>query len=181
MVQTSSSGRRADDPSRLLPWLRQRSPLFARVDDATAAQLFALSSVRKEARGVILARQDVAPSHLFIVVEGTLVIRVTSNKIVRELFSYELGAVAGLLALVDSLPSPYEIAAVSSCQVIAIDVLKLAQLTAAYHPTAMALHAAFTPELVAHLRDLDLRVTKLAQRKNASIAGSGETFRRDDR
>lgn len=169
------------DPARLLPWLRERNPLFGRLDDQAARHLFQLATLRKELRGRVLAKQDERASHLFVVIEGTVVMRVVHNKVVRELSSYEPGDVAGLLPLIDQLPSPYELTAVSNVEVIAIDTMKLAQLTAAFHPVAMALLTAFTPGLVAHLRDLDSRIAKLALRKNASVAGSSETFGRGDR
>ncbi|MSP92918.1 MAG: cyclic nucleotide-binding domain-containing protein [Myxococcales bacterium] len=174
-------GRRNEDPVRLLPWLRERSQFFARVDEALALQLFAMASLRTEARGKVLQKQEDRPQHVYIVVEGTLVIQVVRNKVVRELASYGPGDMANLLALIDQQPSPYEVVAVTNAQFIAIDAQKIAMYSACFHPVAMNLLQALTPVLVGHLRDLDVRASRLVQRRSASVTGSGQTFRRDDR
>lgn len=182
MMQTTPlAPRRRDDPARLLPWLRDHNPLFTRLPDDVTHTLLTLATVRSEIRGTVLTEQDAHPTRLFIVIEGNVVMRVHRNKLTRELFSYAPGEVAGLLVLLDQGQAPYELVAATNVQVIAIDARKLAQLTAAYHPAALALLHALTPLLIQHLRDLDLRVVKLAQRMTASLSGSGETFRRDDR
>jgi CRP-like cAMP-binding protein len=176
----TSVGRRGEDPAHFLPWLREHNPFFASMDDRVARQLFSFAEVRLEQRGKVLQQQDQRPLHVYVVIEGTLVLRVVRNKILRELFSYGPGDFANLLALIDQQPSPYEVVAVTNAQFVAFDVVRLAMFTACYHPLSMSLHEALTPALVNHLRDLHQRVVKLAQRKNASVAGTGQTFRRDE-
>lgn len=175
------AGRRANDPSRLLPWLRNKSPFFKSISNEDAETLFRMAVLRSEPRGRVLAAQGERSRQLHVVIEGTLIMRVASKGVTRELFSYGSGEVAGLLALVDQLPAPYEIVAATACQIISIDAMDLGRHQAAYHPAAMAILRAFMPTIVEHLHELDLRAFKIAQRKNASLAGSGETFRRDDR
>lgn len=181
MAGPESTTLRADDPSRLLPWLKGRSPIFARMDDRVARGLFALSTLRIEPRGATLIKQGERADALYIVIEGTLVTRVAYNKMTRDLFSHSPGEVAGLLGMFDQEPSPYEVYAVAQTQVVAVDLRKLWMYAAAYHPMAMAIHAAFTPALTAHLVEMDLRAGKMAQRKNASVAGTGEGFLRGER
>jgi len=181
MAGPESTSRRNDDPSRLLPWLKGRSAVFAKVDDRVARGLFALSSLRNEARGVTLIKQGERADILLVVIEGTLVTRVAYNKMTRDLFSHAPGEVAGLLGMFNQEPSPYEVVTVSQAQVVAVDLRKLWMYAAAYHPMAMAIHAAFTPALTAHLVEMDLRAGKMAQRKNASVAGTGEGSLRGER
>ncbi len=181
MVDIHTASRRREDPARLLPWLRGRNPIVASLSDEVTRTLLSLTAVRTEPRGRVLAAQDKRSPSVFIVIEGNVVMRVQRNKLVRELFSYTPGEVAGLLALLDQGEAPYELVAATNVQVLSIDANRLAQLTAAFHPDAMALLDALTPLLIQHLRDLDQRVVKLAQRLTASLSGSGETFRRDDR
>lgn len=182
MLEAKQHLKRAhDDPARFLPWLRGRNGSFAQMSDQAAATLFSLASVRDEMRASALTVQDEPARHLYIVISGKVLMRVQRNKLVRELAAYGPGEIAGLLSLVDQRPPPYELVTAGPAQLIAIDVMKLAQLRAAYHPDVTTLFQALTPILVQHLHDLDLRVEKLAQRLNASLSGSGETFRRDDR
>jgi CRP-like cAMP-binding protein len=128
--------RRRDDPARLLPWLRDHNPIFARLGNDVTHTFLSLAVVRNEFRGTVLCEQDTLANQLFVVVEGNVVMRVQRNKLTRELFSYTPGDVAGLLALLDQRESPYELVASTNVQVLAIDARKLAQLTAAFHPAA---------------------------------------------
>lgn len=181
MVDMHPAPRRRDDPARLLPWLRDRNPIVARLSNEVTHTLLGLTTVRTEPRGTVLAAQDQRSRSVFVVIEGNVVMRVHRNKLVRELFSYTPGQIAGLLSLLNQGEAPYELVAATHVQLLSIDANRLAQLTAAFHPDAMALLDALTPLLIQHLRDLDQRVVKLAQRLTASLSGSGETFRRDDR
>lgn len=180
MAEPDKQSPRANDPSRLLPWLRGRSAVFSELDDRVARGLFALSSLRVELRNTVLVEQGQRADLLFIVVEGTLVTRVRYNGMVRDLFSHGPGDVAGLLGMYDQEPAPYEIAAVSNAQLVAVDLRKLWMYAAALHPMAMAIHAAFTPALAAHLVDLDERAVRMAQRKNAAVATTGDGFLRGE-
>ncbi len=107
--------------------------------------------------------------------------RVTSQGIAREVFAHGPGEICGMLNLLDPQPAPYEVVASSDCELILLDVIRLARLRACFHPTGLALISAFLQELVDHLRSLDLRTAQLAVRKNAGVRGTGQTFRRDDR
>jgi CRP-like cAMP-binding protein len=144
-------------------------------------QLMVGGVTRKMARDELLLAQDARADRLFIVISGTVAVRVTRGGVSRELMDYNTGEVAGLLALVDQRPAPYELRAAAPGEIIAVDANRLARLRAAFHPVGMAVLDAFTPMLVEHLRQLDERVVRLAQRKNVSVSGSGQTFRRDDR
>ena len=180
MAEPDKHGPRANDPARMLPWLRSRSPVFADLDDRVAKGLFALSTLRVELRGTVLVEQGRRADLLFIVIEGALVTRVHHNGMVRELFSHAPGDVAGLLGMYDQEPAPYEIATVSNAQLVTVDLRKLWMYAAALHPMAMAIHAAFTPALAAQLADLDERAVGLEQRKNAAVHTTGEGFLRGE-
>ena len=177
----SESSRRARDPRRFIPWLRERNPVFARMSDEEMNALFKHAEVRKFSRGTVAQKQDQPAENAFVVIDGTLTVRVTKGGIVRELFSYEQGEIAGLMSFVDEGFTPYEIYSATNTEVICIDVKRVAQLRAAYHPTGLAILGSVMPLLVEHLLELDKRCLKLAKRKNASTRGSGETFRRGER
>ncbi|MEY3013256.1 MAG: hypothetical protein RIT45_1991 [Pseudomonadota bacterium] len=173
--------RRADDPTRFIPWLRDHSPAFQAIPASVLQHLFERGQTLKTERDELLLQQGHRAERMFVVISGTLTMRVERNGIIRELTSYGPGEVAGLLALVDQRDSPYEIRAASEAEVVAVDARYIAQLRAAYHPTGMVVLDAFMPMLVEHLRQLDDRAVRLAARKSASMSGSGQTFRRDDR
>ncbi|GEM_PF-3457855 len=177
----SESSRRARDPRRFIPWLRERNSVFARMSDEEMNALFEHAEVRRFSRGTIVQRQGLPAEHAFVVVDGTMTVRVTKTGIVRELFSYEQGDIAGLMSFVDEGPTPYEIYSATNTESICIDVKRVAQLRAAYHPTGLAILSSVMPLLVEHLMELDARCLKLAKRKNAATRGSGETFRRGER
>ena len=179
--QPQSASRRGQDATRLLPWLQERNKTFARMPQEVLAELFGHAEVRRYSRGAAIQEQGQPATHAYVVTEGTVTIRVKRTGIIRELFSYEPGEVAGLLAFVDQQMALYEIYSSTNSEVIRIDTRRLAQLRAAFHPMAMSVLDAFMPMLVEHLRELDKRCVKLAARKNASIHGSGQKFRRDDR
>ncbi len=179
--QSRVGGRREKDATRLVPWLQERNPTFSHMSAEVLRELFGGAEVRRYSRGAVVQSQDEMATHAYVVVEGTITVRVKRAGITRELFSYELGDVAGLLAFVDQQVTPYEIFASTNTEVIRIDTRRVACLRAAFHPMAIAVLDAFMPMLVDHLRELDKRCVKLAARKNASIQGSGQKFRRDDR
>lgn len=176
-----SATRRDQDPTRLVPWLQERNKTFSYMPDAVLQELFGHAEMRRYSRGAPIQEQDQPAAYAYVVTEGTVTVRVKRAGITRELFSYEPGEVAGLLAFVDQQVTPYEIFSSTNSEVIRINTRRLAQLRAAFHPLAMAVLDAFMPMLVEHLRELDKRCLKLAARKNASIHGSGQKFRRDDR
>ncbi len=177
----SASSRREKDPKRFIPWLRERNAMFARMSDAEMNALFEHAEVRRFSRGTIVQQQGEPAESSFVVIEGTMTVRVTKSGIVRELFSYEQGLIAGLMSFVDEGPTPYEIYSATNTEAICIDIKRVAQLRAAYHPTGLAILGSVMPLLVEHLLELDKRCLKLAKRKNASTHGSGETFRREER
>jgi CRP-like cAMP-binding protein len=177
----SESSRRARDPRRFIPWLRERNAVFARMSDAEVNALFRHAEVRKYSRGTVAQPQAEPAENAFVVIDGTLTVRVTNNGIVRELFSYEQGEIAGLMSFVDEGSTPYEVYSATNTEIICINVKRVAQLRAAYHPTGLAILGSVMPLLIEHLQELDKRALKLAKRKNASTRGSGETFRRGER
>lgn len=176
----SESSRRARDPRRFIPWLRERNPVFARMSDEEMNALFKHAEVRRFSRAAIVQRQGDPAEHAYVVVEGTLTVRVSKSGIVRELFSYEEGDIAGLMSFVDEGPTPYEIFSATNTEAICIDIKRVAQLRAAYHPTGLAILSSVMPLLVEHLQELDKRCLKLAKRKNAATRGTGQTYRRDE-
>ncbi len=173
--------RRADDPTRFIPWLRDRNPSLARIPVRTIEALFEGAVSKKVKRDEVLQRQGQRADRAFVVISGTLALRLESNGVNRELLSYTTAEVASLLALVDQGPCPYEVRASVDGEVVAIDAWRLAQLCAAYHPSGVAMLDTFLPLLTEHLRQLDERCVRLAARKNASMRGSGQTVRRDGR
>lgn len=177
----SESSRRARDPRRFIPWLRERNAVFARMSDAEMNALFEHAEVRRFSRGTIAQAQGEPAENAYVVIDGTLTVRVTKTGIVRELFSYEQGEIAGLMSFVDEGPTPYEIYNATNTEAICIDVKRVAQLRAAYHPTGLAILGSVMPLLVEHLLELDKRCLKLAKRKSASTRGTGETLRRGER
>ena len=179
--QSRTGTRREQDPTRLVPWLQERNRTFSHMSADVLRELFGHAEVRRYSRGAVVQTQDEPATHAYVVTEGTITVRVKRTGITRELFSYEPGDVAGLLAFVDQQVTPYEIFSSTNTEVIRIDTRRIARLRAAFHPLAMSVLDAFMPMLVEHLRELDKRCVKLAARKNASIHGSGQKFRRDDR
>ncbi len=176
----SESSRRARDPRRFIPWLRERNSVFARMSDEEMNALFEHAEVRRYSRGTSVQRQGEPAENAFVVVDGTMTVRVKKGGIVRELFSYEEGEIAGLMSFVDEGATPYDVYSATNTEVICIDVKRVAQLRAAYHPTGLAILSSVMPLLVEHLQELDKRCLKLAKRKNASTRGSGQTYRRDE-
>lgn len=176
-----SATRREQDPTRLVPWLQERNKAFSRMNDTVLRELFGHAEIRRYTRGTMVQAQDEPSCYAYVVTEGTLTVRVNRSGITRELFSYEPGEVTGLLSFVDQEKAPFEIYSSTNSEVIRIDTRRVAQLRAAFHPVATAVLDAFMPLLVEHLRELDKRCIKLAARKNASMHGSGQKFRRDDR
>ncbi|MCB9739648.1 MAG: Crp/Fnr family transcriptional regulator [Deltaproteobacteria bacterium] len=173
--------RRRDDPTRFIPWLRDHSPAFQSIPAAVLQQFFERSEIVSCKRDDSLLEQGQRADRIFVVISGTVTVRVERGGIIRELMSYGPGEVAGLLALVDQRDAPYEIRAASETEVVAVDARYMAQLRAAFHPTGMVVLDAFMPMLVEHLRQLDDRAIRLAARKSAAMSGTGQTFRRDDR
>lgn len=173
--------RSATDPSRLLPWLRRANPIFQQLSDKDAMGLFAISTLRDEARGRYLQRLSEVPANAFIVISGTVALRVMIKGMVRDLFGYGEGQIAGLVGLVDRSPAPYELVTVGDTQVIALDTLKFSQLTAAFHPTSTGFLNALAPTMAYHLHELQGRILRELTRGESMVAGSGETFGRGDR
>ena len=185
MAKTPISGsyppRRADDPTRFIPWLRDRNSAIGRISPRLLKTFFEGAHTQRVKRDAVLLEQGAPARQLFILISGTATVRIQSNGIWRELLSYNSGELAGLLALVDQGPSPYEIRAAVDTELVAVDAWRVARLCAAYHPSGVAIIDAFLPMLTDHLRQLDERAVRLAARKNASMRGSGATIRRDDR
>ncbi len=173
--------RSATDPSRLLPWLRRANPIFQQLSDRDAAGLFSICTLKDEARGRYLQRLSEVPASTFIVISGTVALRVMIKGMVRDLFGYGEGQIAGLIGLIDRSPVPYELVTVGDTQVIVIDTLKFSQLTAAFHPTSTAFLTALQPVMAAHLNELQTRILRELTRGASMVAGSGETFGRGDR
>lgn len=181
MVKQPLSSRRDQDATRLHPWLRERNTAIGAMSNEVGLELLKRGDVRKFARNSVVQEQGTPAQWLYIVTDGTLTVRVHSEGIYRELFSYQAGDTAGLLALVDQRDTPYQVYASTNVEVIRIDADYLAQLRAAYHPLATQVLYAFMPMITEHQQELDNRAARLAARKNASVVGSGQTFRRDDR
>ncbi len=180
-MRKSSENRRAKDPNRLIPWLQERNRTFRQMSIRALKGMFEEADVKRYARGSLVQAQDKRAHHAYIVTDGTMTVRVNNEGIYRELFNYQPGEMAGLLALVDQHISPYEVYAATDAEAIRINARHLAQLRAAYHPTALEVMRAFMPMFVAHLRALDKRCIKLAARKSASVHGTGQTIQRGDR
>jgi CRP-like cAMP-binding protein len=179
---TSGSFRRVErEPARLVPWLRGQGRAFADMDESDVSRLLADAEVRRYSRDVVVQAQNAHADRMYVVIEGTLAIRVRSGGVVREVMSFGPAEIAGLLAFLDPQPAPYEIVAATDCEVICVDVDRLSQYRAALHPDGVLLSQALLGPLTSHLRALDERAVKLAVRKSAVTAGSGETFRRDER
>ena len=177
----SSKNRRAKDPKRLIPWLQERNRTFRKMSIRALNGMFAKADVKRYARGSLVQQQDIRADHAYIVTDGTMTVRVNNDGIYRELFNYQPGEMAGLLALVDQHNSPYEVYAATDAEAIRLNVKHLSQLRAAYHPTALEVMNAFMPMFVEHLRALDKRCIKLAARQSASVHGTGQTVQRSDR
>ena len=165
--------RRTDDPKRFIPWLRGSNAAFGAIPPSVLEQLFETAKTIDAKRDQILLPQDARATHLFIVISGNVAIRVKRGQIARELIGCGPGEVAGLLAMVDQGPSPYEIRTVTEAQVVAVDVVRVAMLRAAFHPVGVAVLDAFMPMLIEHMRQLDERIVRLAARKSAGMKGSG--------
>ncbi|MCO4760687.1 MAG: Crp/Fnr family transcriptional regulator [Myxococcales bacterium] len=180
-MESRLRSRRDKDATRLIPWLQQRNEAIKTMGQDAAHELLSHAQVRRYSRNTVIQEQHTPATWLYIVTEGTITVRVESEGIYRELFSYEPGQAAGLLALLDQRDASYQIYASRDCEVVRIDTDHLAQLRAAFHPLAIKVLYAFMPMLTDHQRELDDRAAKLAARKNASVVGSGQTFRRDDR
>ena len=173
--------RRDQDATRLIPWLKSRNEAIVAMGDRAATELLTHAQVRRYSRNSVVQEQETAATWLYIVTEGTITMRVETAGIFRELFSYEAGETAGLLALLDQRDTPYQIFASRDAEVIRIDTDHLAQLRAVFHPLAIRIIYSFMPMITEHQRLLDDRVARLAARKNASVVGSGQTFSRVDR
>ena len=173
--------RRDQDATRLVPWLAERNEAIRAMGTEAATELMKHAQVRRHARNSVIQQQGTPATWLYIVTEGTVTVRVHSMGIYRELFSYEAGQTAGLLALVDQSDAPYEVYASRDAEVVRIDADHLARLRAVFHPLAMKVLYAFMPQLIEYQRQLEDRAARLAARKNASVVGSGQTFSRVDR
>jgi CRP-like cAMP-binding protein len=159
---------RRDHPSRFLPWLRDRNPLFAPLPEAAARLLFELSTWRIEPRSCVLAAADQPSVQAFIVIDGVVVQRVTRGPRTRELGSHGPGQVAGAIAFLDQRPAPFELASHGPAQLIVVDAFKVAQMAAAFQPDATALLWALAPLWTNYHRDLVHRMGQLRQRVTVS-------------
>ncbi len=180
-MRSDSKNRRAKDPTRLIPWLQERNRTFRKMSMSALKGMFEEADVKRYSRGSLVQSQDQRAFYAYVVTDGTMTVRVNNNGIYRELFNYQPGEIAGMLALVDQHVSPYEVYSATNSEAIRINARHLARLRAAYHPTAIEVMSAFMPVLVAHLRALDKRCIKLAARKSASVHGTGQTIQRGDR
>jgi len=181
MASPTYQTRSATDPSRLLPWLRRANPIFQQLSDKDAAGLFAISTLRNEPHGRYLQRLSEVPANTFIVISGTVALRVLFKGMVRDLFGYGEGQIAGAVGLIDRSPAPYELVTVDDTQVIAIDTWKFSQLTAAFHPTSTGFLNALAPTMATQLHELQGRILRELARGASIVTGSGETFGRGDR
>ncbi len=166
----ASRSRRAGDPTRLLPWLRDKNKRFGQFSDADCDAMFRFASLHRVEAGTILQAIDGAPTACFAITSGALVVRVRRpNGAIRELDRHGPGDLVGILSLVDSGPSPYEILAASAVELIAFEADQLAQYAAALHPDALAAIKAWTPLLIEHLRSIQTRVARLAGVRTARL------------
>ena len=166
----AAASRRAQDPTRLLPWLRDKNKRFKALTDAETGAMFAFASLQRVSLNTVLQEFDAPPTACFCVTEGAIVVRVRRpNGSIRELDRFGPGELCGILALVDAQPSPYEIVAASNAEVVAFEADKLAQFVAAYDPTALAAVAAWMPIIAEHFRAIQQRVAKLSSTKRAKI------------
>ena len=173
--------RRDQDATRLIPWLTTRNEAIRDMGVPAATELLSHAQVRRYSRNSVIQEQNTPATWLYIVTEGTITVRVESEGIHRELFSYEAGQTAGLLSLLDQREAPYQVFASRDAEAVRIDTDHLARLRAVFHPVATRVLYAFMPMLVEHQREIDDRSARLAARKNASVVGSGQTYSRDDR
>ena len=165
-----SLSRRAGDPTRLLPWLRDKNKRLGQLSDADCDAVFRFASLHRVEAGTILQAVDGAPTACFAITSGAIAVRVRrSNGAMRELDRYGPGDLVGLLSLIDSRPSPYEILAASAVELIAFEADQLAQYAAALHPDALAAIHAWTPLLIEHLRSIQTRVARLAGVRTARL------------
>lgn len=163
----ASQSRRAGDPTRLLPWLRDKNKWFSGLSDADAGSIFRFASLHRVEANTVLQAFDAAPTAAFALTSGTIVMRVRKhNGGMRELDRFGAGDVVGLLALVDGNPALYELVAASVVEVIAFEADQLAQFAAAFHPEALAAIRAWQPLVIDHLRTTQHRVARLGSARH---------------
>ncbi len=162
-LAAAGASRRAGDATRLLPWLRDKNKRFRALTDAECDAMFRFASLHRLDANTVIQPADRPPTACFAITSGSVVMRVRrSNGAFRELDRFGAGEVVGLLALVDSRPSPYEILATTTVEVIAFEADRMAQFAAALHPDALAAVKAWTPFLIDHLRSVQQRVARLS-------------------
>ena len=175
----AAQSRRAADPTRLLPWLRDKNKRVRDIDPTLLQAMFFFASLQRVPANTIVQPLDAPPTACFAVVEGALVSRgLRANGALREVDRTGPGELVGLLALVDPRPSPYEIVAATACELITFEADKLGQYLAALHPTAMLALQGWTPILVDHLRTVQHRLSRLsAARRNKVEARDDDAWR----
>ena len=162
--------RRAADPTRLLPWLRDKNKRFKTLTPEECDAMFRFASLHRLEANTILQPLDAPPTACFAIITGAIVARIRRpNGSFRELDRFGPGEVVGLLALVDGGPSPYEIQAASAVEVIAFEADKLAQFVAAMHPDALLALRGWTPMLIDYLRTVQQRVARLSTARRSRI------------
>lgn len=165
-----ASSRRAADPTRLLPWLRDKNKRFKALDDRTLTAMFSFASLHRVTAQTVVQPVDAAPTACFVVTEGSLAIRGRRpNGAVREIDRFGPADVVGLLALLDGKPSPYEIIALTNAELIAFEADKLAQHLAALHPTALLALQGWMPMIIDHLRNVQQRLARLAASRKGKV------------
>jgi len=169
------AGNPPDPRIEALNWLCAHSVGFHGLARRRGA-LLELATVQMVRRDAVLSPQDRRPAGLFAVLEGRVAARIRcqgpkGGTVVRELGQWEAGETAGLLALVSCAPMPFELAASEPGRVLHLDGRALGQLRAAFHPLALALAEAFTPELIAWMRSLDRRACIVAEQKQRRVSG----------
>lgn len=166
----AAGSRRAADPTRLLPWLRDKNRRFRDVDPAHLQAMFVFASLQRVPANTIVQPFEAAPTACFAVVEGTLVTRgQRANGSMREIERAGPGELIGLLALADTRPSPYEIVAATTAELITFESDKLGQYLAALHPTALQALQGWMPMLIDHLRTVQQRLARLAASKRSRV------------
>ncbi len=150
--------------------MRDKNKRFKALSAAECDAIFRFASLHRVEANTVLQPLGAPPTACFAITSGAVVVRIRRpNGSFRELDRFGPGEVVGLLALVDGQPSPYEIQAASTAEVVAFEADQLAQYAAALHPDALAAIKAWTPMVIDHLRTVQTRVSRLASTRRKRI------------
>jgi CRP-like cAMP-binding protein len=177
---TASALRRRDDPTRLAPWLRDRSKPLANVPEALLRVLLRFGRIERWPRGHCVKASEHRHNHVYIVISGTLVERVEADGRQRELSSFGAAGICGTARLMSAEAVLGDVTAEEATELLDIDALRIDELRAAYHPAATTLMVALAPLAVAELAGHWQRTVELIRAKNASMRTTGTGLSRRD-